>query len=772
MSVKVKKQIIQFKENDCKPSYLDKLSESDLSKMIEVLNNNYYNNYYNDKLSSCTQSSQTSLLFDDLFLKDEEYDIIKEYMEKHYPSNKILKQVGAKITSKNKMKLPYFMGSLDKIKNDNLTAFENWLSKHNGPYIITPKIDGVSGLYILENINKNANEEACISSYISKKLMTRGDGTYGQDISHLIPYIYSLPEIPLTANINKIAIRGEFVMYNSVFNEKYSSSFSNARNLVSGIINSKQVDNKIEDIVFICHEIIEPVMKPSEQIQFLNNMEKSCGIHLLQRDNLNINMLTEMLIDLKENENKILKYEIDGLVITDDKIYKRTTENPKYSFAFKMLSTEQVKETTVIDIIWNPSKDGYLKPQIKIEPVMIGGVEVKYATGFNASFVYNNKIRKGSIVKIVRSGDVIPHIIEVINPVSKLNNIETSCFGEVDDDDNDDDDSQILMPKGVMYKWNDTKIDIILEEKENNIDVIEKNITFFFKGLKIDNISSGLVKRLIENNYDTIPKILNMQIDDYLNIPGFQEKLSTKIYNNIKEGISKCSMIDLMSSSNMFGRGISNKKINAILEVYPDILVSKETEKEKIEKILLVKGFSDKTAILFVQSIPSFLKFLNEINININSNANTNANTNANANTNDNTNNEYDDNIKNENNKTTYTEKTAKTSITKPYKLIIIEDDINDINFKENKQLEQKEQHELRGKTVVFSGFRNSELSKKLKNIGCKEGERISVNNTFLLVVKNEECLQNSTSKKIKDAIKNNISIIELKDFTSKYNLL
>ena len=68
----------------------------------------------------------------------------------------------------------------------------------------------------------------------------------------------------------------------------------------------------------------------------------------------------------------------------------------------------------VLDIEWNVSKDGYIKPTLILEPTELGDVLVSRTTGFNAKYIYDNKLGKGSIVKMIRSGDVIPHIVEVI----------------------------------------------------------------------------------------------------------------------------------------------------------------------------------------------------------------------------------------------------------------------------------------------------------------------------------------------------------------------
>ena len=93
-------------------------------------------------------------------MEDNAYDIMREYVEKKYPNNAALKDVGAAIV-KNKATLPYEMWSMDKIKPDS-GVLESWKSKYNGPYIISCKLDGVSGLYTTEDEKP--------------KLYTRGDG--------------------------------------------------------------------------------------------------------------------------------------------------------------------------------------------------------------------------------------------------------------------------------------------------------------------------------------------------------------------------------------------------------------------------------------------------------------------------------------------------------------------------------------------------------------------------------------------------------------------
>ena len=120
-----------------------------------------------------------------------------------------------------------------------------------------------------------------------------------------------------------------------------------------------------------------------------------------------------------------------------------------------MILTDQIAEAKIIDVIWTPSKDGFLKPKVRIEPIDIGGVTIEYATAFNAAFVEKNKIGMGALIEMVRSGDVIPHILKVITPAR-----------------------QAQMPTG-NYKWNATHVDIVLDDIKGNTNVQEKVISRF-----------------------------------------------------------------------------------------------------------------------------------------------------------------------------------------------------------------------------------------------------------------------------------------------------
>ena len=527
-----------FQENGI--SALDQLNLNNLTAVLVLSNDTYYN-------------KKAPLM------TDNEYDIIKEYVDRKYPDNIITEQIGAPI-QKNKVELPYNMPSMDKIKPDT-SILTSWSAKYKGPYVISRKLDGVSGMYISEP---------------EPKLYTRGDGKVGQDISHLIKHL----KLPKTTGL---VARGEFIIPKEIFKTKYADKFANPRNMVAGMINSKTIDDSIRDLHFVTYEVISPQLDPSKQLAALEKAGHEVVKHEVV-DSVSNTMLSEILLDWRANS----EYEIDGIIVTDDHIHHRVDGNPDHAFAFKMVLSDQMAEAKVVDVEWSPSKDGYLKPRVRIEPIALGGVTIEYATGFNGKFIKDNKIGIGALIKLIRSGDVIPHIMSVSMPAEEAK-----------------------MPKDE-YSWTESGVDIVLTNIGDNVVVREKNITMFFKSLEVDGLGEGNVKKLIKAGFDRVSKILAMSKPDFEKVEGFKEKTAEKLSVGIKEKVTKASLIDIMVASNTLGRGISTKNLELIVESYPQILKSSESADEKVKMLVAIKGVGEKNAKAFVQNMGTFLEFLRE----------------------------------------------------------------------------------------------------------------------------------------------------------------
>lgn len=532
---------------------LPNLTEEELEAAIQASADSYYN-------------SGISLI------TDEVYDVLSDRLKILNPDSVVFKQIGAPVKGK-KVKLPYWMGSMDKIKTDE-SLITKWIKSYKGPYLVSDKLDGVSCLLTLSNGEIT--------------LYTRGDGTMGQNITHLVDLV-NLPTDKLLKQTDDIVIRGELIMEKAKF-EQYAKIMSNARNMVAGIVNSKKesVNKKYAASVdFVTYEVIEPQVKPSEQMKLLKKWEMNVVYYDLYND-IDLTMLDAIL----QKRKKKSVYEIDGIIVTDDHKHPRNRSgNPGYSFAYKGLTpTADVK---VIEVLWKASKDGYLVPRIHFEKVRLSQADLEYTTGFNGKFINDNKIGPGAIIRVIRSGDVIPYIISIIKPAKKPD-----------------------IPTDISYTWDKTGVNIIVDNADENESVIIMRLTKFVKDIGVENLSEGIIKRLVKNGHDNIPKIMSLTVDDLLSIEGFQEKLATKIYNNLNEKLDQLDILQLMTASNCFGRGLGERKIRKILNVYPNIVneYTSKTKKEWETKLLGLEGFDTISVNQFIGLLPDFQSFYKKIN--------------------------------------------------------------------------------------------------------------------------------------------------------------
>jgi NAD-dependent DNA ligase len=537
---------------------INDLSASEIEKVLSVAAEKYYDTYVS-------------------LITDEEYDSLKERLMEIKPNSKILKTIGTDNIHGKKVKLPYWMGSMDKIKTDE-KELKRWLEKYPGPYQLTDKLDGISCLVVFKNDKM--------------KLFTRGNGEYGKDVTHLLEYINfeskNINKLVSDKNKKEITLRGELIMSKSNF-KKYSKKMANARNMVGGIVNSKKesINKKYaKDVDLIIYEMIRPKgLSPSEQLNSLKNV----SIGIVNEDifeDINFKILTNYL---EKRKNKS-KYEIDGIIVTNDDVNERNDEgNPDYAFAFKGLTETAI--VTVTNIEWNPGKDGHLIPVVFYDPIKLSQVVMKQTTGFNANFIVKNNIGVGAKIKIIRSNEVIPYIVSVVNPSKK-----------------------VLMPEEDYY-WDKNKVNIILSNPDEDSRVIVKRLTKFVTNIGVENINDGIIKKLVDNGYTTIVDIIKLKVKDLLQIDGFQETLANKIIKNLKTQLSKLNVLKLMVASNCFKRGFGERKIKKILSVYPDICdeyLDKHYNKW-YNKLIELNGFDDITVTSFLDNIGLFIKVYNKI---------------------------------------------------------------------------------------------------------------------------------------------------------------
>lgn len=525
------------------------------------------------------------LYLDDLYyntgissgLDDYQYDALKEILGERDPG--YIPEIGAKIrTNDNKVDLPFWLGSMNKLKPDDESEFNRWLIKNKSEeYILEDKLDGISCLLIAEGGKL--------------KLYTRGDGKIGSDISYFAQYFKNLPDMTSIKNIGNIAIRGELILQEDVFITKYSDEFANPRNFVAGRIGSKTVREGLKDIEFIAYEIVKSgiCLKPEEQLNTLRELGFTVVTHRILPE-----ISIEALVDNLYLSKKESKYEIDGIIVQSNVPYVRNTSgNPQYAFAFKVRMASNLLNAEVEEVIWNVSKWGLIKPRIRIKPIKLSGVTITYTTGFNAKYIEENNIGPGTILKITRSGDVIPFIVEVVKST----------------------DAQF--PSDIEYDWNETHVDIHVKNDtdDNTTDMCVKLVASFFSSLKIKYISEATITKMYKHGLNNVIKIVSASQADFEKIEGFGKRSAERSYENIHNGLQNITLSMLLGASGVFGMSIGKRKTEVLLDSIPNLLeIYKDLSREELVMLInSVEGFSDKTTAKIIENLPWADKFYQNI---------------------------------------------------------------------------------------------------------------------------------------------------------------
>lgn len=520
------------------------LQQKDFKELLNLLDHYYHN--------------------DESLVSDRVYDELVTMYELKYGT---YQEIGSEPV-REKVKLPYFLGSLKKIKEKELSS---WIQNYPGTYILQDKIDGISMLVVIRTVDNKR-----ITS-----LYTRGNGYYGSDVSHLLNYI-NLPRIN-----EDIAVRGEIVLTKEAFG-RVGKDYKNARNLVSGIVNQRRKFNSeiASEISFYAYHIMETKLTPEQEIIKLMEMG------FLTPNPVITNEITkEMLEEYYHQRKQKAPYDIDGIVIYQNKYEEYPIgESPKHVVAFK--STTESVETTVTEVQWNVSKDNLLKPVVHFNPVVISGVEITKATGYNARYIVNNKIGPGARILITRSGDVIPKILSVITP----------AFNG----------PQLPDPKVYNYHWNDNKIELqIVEGPVPNMENVEAKLVKFLNALEIKNFDRKRIRNIVQAGVQSIDELIRKTPEELESITGLGPVLSKQLYQEIQERITNVPLEKIMDASGIF-TGIGVKSFQKVIDAFPNLLEMANLETSKIaEQIRIIKGFKSK-ADKIALGLKEFIKWLQQ----------------------------------------------------------------------------------------------------------------------------------------------------------------
>ena len=360
---------------------------------------------------------------DDPEITDAEYDkLFRELqdLEAAHPElaskqSPTLRVGGAVAERFEKVKHAVAMGSLaDVFSHDELRAFDARVREtaKDATYCVECKFDGLS--VALE--------------YQGGKLvrgLTRGDGTFGEDVTDNLKTIRSLPLV-LNEPVEHLTVRGEVFMPRAVFaklNEKREEDggkpFANPRNAAAGSL--RQLDSsvcasrKLDLFVYNVQETSAELPKTHyESLLWLKSLGFPVSPYNKQCDTVEEAL---QQIDRIGELRPTLAFDIDGAVVKVDRLDLReelgeTASVPRWAAAYKY--PPEIAETVVRDIVVQVGRTGVLTPKAAMDPVALAGSTVSFATLHNADYIKEKDVRIGDTVRLHKAGDVIPEIVEIV----------------------------------------------------------------------------------------------------------------------------------------------------------------------------------------------------------------------------------------------------------------------------------------------------------------------------------------------------------------------
>ncbi len=369
---------------------------------------------------------------DDIEIPDAEYDrLMRELqdLEKQYPDlvtvDSPTQRVGAEPSEALKSvrhRLP--MLSLDNVfSEDELREFHRRVAEklefEDGAvdlrYAAEPKLDGAAVSLLYEH-------------GVLVRAATRGDGTTGEDITHNVRTIESIPLRLLGGGYpDTLEVRGEVFMpragfeaYNKQARAAGEKTFVNPRNAAAGSL--RQLDPKLTaerplDMYVYSVGLVEGGNLPDRHSEIIEQLQawglKTCPERRVVKG---VDGCLAYYAAIAKKRDS-LGYDIDGVVYKVDSLAMQrelgfVARAPRWAVAHKFPAQEEL--TTVVDVEFQVGRTGAVTPVARLEPVFVGGVTVSNATLHNIDELHRKDVRVGDTVIVRRAGDVIPEVVSVV----------------------------------------------------------------------------------------------------------------------------------------------------------------------------------------------------------------------------------------------------------------------------------------------------------------------------------------------------------------------
>lgn len=381
------------------------------------------------------------------------------------------------------------------------------------------------------------------------QLYTRGDGRRGTDITRAFER-----GLQVAQGGRRGLGAGEIVVSRTYFAEHLADQFDNSRNFQASLIKEKELEPPAADAIASGAAVFFPFA-------------------LLPGREVNWQYLTEHFEEIVDQLWHRLDYEVDGVIfeVTDERLKEHmgaTRHHHRWQIAFKQNTA--IAEVRVVSVIAQTSRSGRVNPVAEVEPTRLSGALIRRATAHHYKMVMDKGIGPGAVIRLSRSGEVIPKIEDVIEPVvPELPEACPSC--------------------GMPLIWESDYLFCV-----NSIQCpaqITNAIEHFFKTLgNIDGFGPSSIQKIFAAGVGSLPAIYRLTAAEFEAF-GFGPKQAENMVAQLQR--SRVEPIEdwrFLAAFGIFRMGMGN--CEKLLEAHPLETVFDLT----IDQITAIKGFSDKSA--------------------------------------------------------------------------------------------------------------------------------------------------------------------------------
>jgi len=481
-------------------------------------------------------------------ISDADYDFIYlAELKARHPDHPLLESVEPEPVFAGKtVDLPVIMLSTDKAYS--LDDVERWGARIEKAaaelgkdftqlaFKVTPKLDGYA-------------------AYDDGNLFyTRGDGRKGQDISRVFER-----GLQVAHQGRRGLGAGEIVVSRSYFDEKLAEFFDNPRNFQASVIKEKELDTHAEQAILDHAAVFYP-------FALLPSWTGSWSALILDFASI-----------VKDIWNKV-DYDVDGVIleIVDDELKQymgATRHHHRWQLAYKEnLATAEVR---ILNVVPQTSRSGRITPVAELEPTRLSGALLSRATAHHYKMVLDKGIGPGALIRLARSGEVIPKIEEVLSPAEPR--VPTHCpsCGHELIWDND----YLLCPNNLACPAQ-----------------ISNSMEHFFRVLKNnDGFGAATIKKLYAHGIRRVDEIYRLGTEQFESM-GFGPKQSQNLVDQLAR--SRSETIEdwrFLAAFGVFRMGLGNCERLMRHHALTDVFALSEAD------IVAIEGFAEKTAAVIIE---------------------------------------------------------------------------------------------------------------------------------------------------------------------------